>query len=273
MSDTVERARMAAFMPAAWRRRVAACGGQVHDADGLAVCLTGVPLAPFNPTLIERLPDDPDAAIERAEAHYEGTGLTLGIDLEPSLHGPVREAAERRGLTMEESRPGMTVAIADVVPAPPPDGVELFRVESPALLDQVVRVDESAFGVERPSHDGSCPMRSSRTRPSACTRPGVDGRLVSVGESTTLDGVVGVFGVATDPSYRRRGIGAVLTALLLADRAGEADFAALDASDPRRGVYARPGFAGMSTWEVWSASPAGLGGAVMIARPASGWSA
>ena len=84
---------MAAFMPAAWRRRVAACGGQVHDADGLAVCLTGVPLAPFNPTLIERLPDDPDAAIERAEAHYDGTGLTLGIDLEPSLHGPVREAA------------------------------------------------------------------------------------------------------------------------------------------------------------------------------------
>ena len=63
--------------------------------DGLVVCLTGVPLAPFNATLVERLPDDPDAAIDRAEAHYAGTGLTLGIDLEPSLHGPVRAGGQR----------------------------------------------------------------------------------------------------------------------------------------------------------------------------------
>ena len=102
MSDPSHLERMAAFMPAAWRRRVAACGGQVHDADGLAVCLTGVPLAPFNPTLIERLPFDPDGAVRQAEAHYDGTGLSLGIDLEPSLHEPLRDAAHRAGLTMVE---------------------------------------------------------------------------------------------------------------------------------------------------------------------------
>jgi GNAT superfamily N-acetyltransferase len=251
VSDAAERVRMAAFMPAAWRHRVAACGGRVHDADGLTVCLTGVPLAPFNPTLIERLPDDPDAAIERAEAHYDGTGLTLGIDLEPSLHGPVREAARRRGLTMVESRPGMTVALADVVPVAPPDGVELFRVESPALLDQVVVVDESAFGVDAATTRRFLPDAVLEDPTQRVYAARVDGRLVSVGESTTLDGVVGVFGVATDPGYRRRGIGAALTAFLLADRAGEADLAVLDASDLGEGVYARLGFAAMSIWEVW----------------------
>jgi len=70
VSDAAELARIASFMPAAWRRRVAACGGVVHEAGGLAVCLTGVPLAPFNPTLIERLPTDPDAAIEQAKADW-----------------------------------------------------------------------------------------------------------------------------------------------------------------------------------------------------------
>jgi ribosomal protein S18 acetylase RimI-like enzyme len=246
-----EANRMAAFMPAAWRRRVAACGGQVHDADGLAVCLTGVPLAPFNPTLIERLPDDPDAAIERAEAHYAGTGLTLGIDLEPSLHGPVREAARRRGLTMVESRPGMAVALTHVVEVAPPEGVELLRVESPALLDQVVVVDESAFDVGAAVTRRFLPDAVLEDPAQRVYAARVDGRLVSVGESTTLDGVVGVFGVATDPGYRRRGIGAALTAFLLADRAGEADLAVLDASDLGAGVYTRLGFAAMSTWEVW----------------------
>jgi ribosomal protein S18 acetylase RimI-like enzyme len=247
----IELARVAAFMPAAWRRRVAACGGVVHEADGLAVCLTGVPLAPFNPTLIERPPRDPEAAIERAEQHYVGTGLSLGIDLEPSLHGPVREAAKRAGLTMVESRPGMTVALADVIPALPPDGVEVFRVEDPAQLDEVVEVDAAAFGGDAGTTRLFLPDAVLEDPAQRVYAARVDGRIVSVGESTTLDGVVGVFGVATVPAYRRRGIGAAVTTRLLADRTGEADLAVLDASDLGFGVYARLGFATASTWEVW----------------------
>jgi GNAT superfamily N-acetyltransferase len=251
VSDPSHLERMAAFMPAAWRRRVAACGGQVHDADGLAVCLTGVPLAPFNPTLIERLPADPDAAIERAEAHYDGTGLTLGIDLEPSLHDAVRSAANRRGLTMVESRPGMAVPLTDVPTVPVPEGVEVFRVEDPTLLDQVVEVDAAAFGGDAATTRLFLPDAVLEDPAQRVYAARVDGRLVSVGESTTLDGVIGVFGVATVPAYRRRGISAAVTALLIADRAGEADLAVLDASDLGFGVYERLGFRTTSTWEVW----------------------
>lgn len=250
MSDT-ELARIASFMPAAWRRRVAACGGVVHEVDGLAVCLTGVPLAPFNPTLIEDLPRDPDAAIEEAERHYEDTGLSLGIDLESSLHGAVREAAQRAGLTMVESRPGMTVALADVVPVSPPVGVEVFRVEDPALLDEVVDVDAAAFSGDAATTRLFLPDTVLEDPAQRVYAARVDGRLVSVGESTTLDGVIGVFGIATVPAYRRRGLGAAVTTLLLADRRGEADVAVLDASDLGFGVYGRLGFRTTSTWEVW----------------------
>lgn len=251
MSDAAELARIASFMPAAWRRRVAACGGVVHEADGLAVCLTGVPLAPFNPTLIEGLPTDPDAAVGQAERYYDGTGLSLGIDLEPSLHGPVREAAQRAGLTMVESRPGMTLPLADVAPVSPPDEVEVFRVEDPALLDEVVEVDAAAFGGDAATTRLFLPDAVLEDPSQRVYAARADGRLVSVGESTTIDGVIGVFGIATVPAYRRRGIGAAVTALLLADRTGEADLAVLDASDLGFGVYERLGFRTMSTWEVW----------------------
>lgn len=238
-------------MPAAWRRRVAACGGVVREADGLAVCLTGVPLPPFNPTLIEHEPVDADAAIGQAEKHYDGTGLSFGIDLESSLHAPVRAAARRAGLTMVESRPGMAVALSDVRVVAPPTGVDVFRVEAPALLDEVVQVDAAAFGGDAATTRLFLPDAVLEDPAQRVYAARVDGRMVSVGESTTLDGVIGVFGIATDPAYRRRGLGAAVTALLLADRQGEADLAVLDASDLGFGVYERLGFRTTSTWEVW----------------------
>lgn len=242
---------MAAFLPAAWRRRVSACGGVVHEEDGLAVCLTGVPVAAFNPTLVERLPADPTTALADAEARYEGSGLSFGIDLEPSLHGSIREEARRRGLTMIESRPGMSARIADATPAPAPDGVELLRVEEPALLDAIVEVDAAAFGGESAITRLFLPDAVLDDPAQRVYTARVDGRLVAAGESTTLDGVVGVFGVATLPEYRRRGIGTALTGFVMADRAAEADLAVLDASDLGASVYRRLGFAAMSTWEVW----------------------
>jgi ribosomal protein S18 acetylase RimI-like enzyme len=242
---------MAAFMPAAWARRVAACGGAVHDAAGLAVCMTGVPVGAFNPTLVRTVPSDPVAAIEEAEARYEGTGLSIGIDLEPGLHGPVRHAASRLGLTRIETRPGMAVRVQDVPRIAPPDGVELLRVDDPALLDEVVDVDSSAFGGEAAQTRGFLPDAVLDDPAQRVYAARVDGRLVAAGETAALDGVLGVFGIATHPGFRRRGIGTALTAFVIADRAGDVDLAVLDASDDGAGVYTRLGFATMSTWEVW----------------------
>lgn len=247
--------RMAAFMPAAWDRRVAACGGVVHDVDGLAVCLTGVPVGAFNPTLVRALPADPDAALAEAARRYDGTGLSIGVDIEPSLHGPVRAAADRAGLTCVESRPGMTARVADVPTFDPPDGVELVRVDDPALLDEIVEVDAAAFGGEAAVTRRFLPDAVLDDPAQRVYAAAVDGRLVAAGETTALDGILGVFGIATHPEFRRRGIGTALTAFVIADRADETDLAVLDASDEGAGVYRRLGFEPMSTWEVWVAKP------------------
>jgi ribosomal protein S18 acetylase RimI-like enzyme len=249
MSERHDVERAAAFIPEAWARRVASCGGVVHDLDGLRVCLTGVPMPQFNPTLVAAIPSDPGGAVAAAERAYDGTELHMGIDLEVSLHAEVRAAAERAGLTMIESRPGMTLPIDDAVLVDAPGGVDIVRVDDPRLLDRIAEVDAIAFGGE-PAR-GFLPdamLDDPAQRVYAAT---VEGAVVGSGECTLVDGVMGVFGIATLPEHRRRGIGAALTSRLIADRADEVDLVCLDASELGQRVYERLGFRATSTWEVW----------------------
>jgi ribosomal protein S18 acetylase RimI-like enzyme len=246
-----ELERMAAALPLFWRSRVSACDGIVHEVDGLAVCLTGVADEPFNPTLVERTPSDPAAALAAAAERYRPTGLSLGIDLEPTVHKDVRTAAERSGMRMIESRPGMALRIADLRSSPAPADVEIRWVEDVRLLAQVADADAAAFDADAGLTRAFLPdavLDDSAQRVFAAL---IDGHVVGTGESALADGVLGVFGIATVPAFRRRGIAGALTSALIADRAEDADLAVLQSSRLGLGVYERLGFRRMSTWEVW----------------------
>jgi predicted N-acetyltransferase YhbS len=67
-----------------------------------------------------------------------------------------------------------------------------------------------------------------------------------------LDGVAGIYGVAVRDAWRRRGIGAGLTALCLR-RARDAgcDLAYLNPSDAGYGVYASLGFVDAAPMRIW----------------------
>jgi predicted GNAT family acetyltransferase len=68
-------------------------------------------------------------------------------------------------------------------------------------------------------------------------------------------GMLGVFGVATMPEHRRRGIGAAITSFAVRDRTAEADLAVLWRSDLGYQVYERLGFRPVASWEVWVRKP------------------
>lgn len=246
-----ERERMAAALPVFWRHRVASCGGVVHEVDGLAVCLTGVPDDPFNPTLVEHPPSDPAAALVAAAEHYRHAGLSLGVDLEPSAHAEVRASAERSGFRMVESRPGMALTIAELRPAPVPADVEIRKVDAPELLAAAAEADAAAFGADVALTRAFLPDALVGDVSQRVFVAVVDDVVVGAGESVTADGVLGVFGIATIPSFRGRGIAAALTSRLIEDRADDADIAVLQSSRLGYGVYERLGFRAMSTWEVW----------------------
>jgi ribosomal protein S18 acetylase RimI-like enzyme len=247
-----EVGRMAAALPRFWRARVASCGGTVHEVDGLAVCLTGVPDPSFNPTLIEAAPADPDAALVAAAEHYRRVGLSIGVDLEPAVHAEVRAAADRAGFRRIESRPGMVLATERLRPERQPAGVDIRRVDDASVLRRVADADAVAFDADAALTGAFLPAAVLTDPAQRVFAAFVGDDVVGAGESSLADGVLGVFGIATLPSHRRRGIAAALTSRLIEDRAAEADIAVLQSSKLGLGVYERLGFVTTSTWEVWA---------------------
>jgi ribosomal protein S18 acetylase RimI-like enzyme len=244
---------MAAALPSMWGARVAACGGVMHDVDGLAVCLTGVPSEPFNPTLVVRTPDDVDGALIAAAEHCNGVGLGLGIDLEPSIHRGIRDGAQRGGLSLVESRPGMALELSALRSAPVPRSVDVRRVEDEPTLRKVTDADAAAFGVDPALTKAFLPAAVLDDPTQRVFAAFVGDEVVGAGESFLVDGVLGVFGISTLPAFRRKGIAAAVTSRVIEDRAADADLAVLQASKLGLHVYEALGFRQMSTWEVWAA--------------------
>ena len=245
-----EAERIAAAMCSMWRGRTVALGGTVFEDDGVLSCVTGLDAAPFNPSVIERAPRDPAAALAAAERHYVAVGLPYGIDLDPELHPDVRAAASAAHLRVAVSRPGMIADPMDV-PAPVlPDGLAIERADE--LLDDVAAVATEGFGGDLAINRrfvADAVWRDPRARVYIAR---LDGRAVATAETSLQEGVLGVFGVATAPSARRQGVGAAITAFAVRDRADEADLAFLQSSEMGHGVYRGLGFRDHSTWEVWS---------------------
>jgi len=245
-----ERERVARFYVDAWRRRAAACRGEVHEVGRLVVCLTGAPAPWFNATLVVEDGPGVDDDLLAARGVYP-PGLGFGIEVLPELQPSARRAVEAVGFHVIDGSPVMNLDIDALVAPPPPDGVEVLEITDPAGLDAVAATDAAGFGgdagvTRRFLADGVLDDPTQRVYAAMSDR-----EMVGAGETSLADGVLGVFGVTTVPAARRRGIGAALTAHMIAERSDEADLATLDASELGRGVYERLGFRTVTTREVW----------------------
>lgn len=244
--------RIATGMVAFWRDRVRHLPGHVlHEVDGVVVCLTGLDDDEQNTALIEREPEDAADALLEAEGVFRAHGRSFGIDIERSRHPDVDAALRAMGLEMVATRPAMAVRAQDLEPAQVPEGVEIVRVTDPELLSDLVDVEVGAFETDRAVAEGLL-------APSQLSLPNVrlyaalaDGRAVAQAVTNTQAGAVGVFGVATLPEHRRRGIGTAITAFAIDDVREEADLAWLQSSEMGRSLYERMGFRSVSDWDVW----------------------
>ena len=137
--------------------------------------------------------------------------------------------------------------VPDVAPA---DGVAI--VDARSRLDDVAAVASAGFDADRALTRRFVADAVFADRGARVYLATLDGRGVSTVETALQDGVLGVFGVATVPAARRRGIAGAITAYAVRDRAEDADLAFLQSSEMGRGVYERIGFRDVSTWEVWA---------------------
>lgn len=200
-------------------------------------------------------------ALERPPVIY-----LAGIPLEPGmpaqaladLPGPVGDAWSSLdlrpfGFRVWRTEPWFHRA---AMPAPieaPPE-LEIVRVTTPELVLELEAVSVRGFGKEDDA------VEPGTLHPPAVLADEamhmfvglVDDRPVAAAMGYRLDDVVGVFGVTTVASARRRGYGAALTrAALLADTGLPA---VLAPSEEAAGMYRRLGFEPVGALTIWSSA-------------------
>jgi predicted GNAT family acetyltransferase len=248
MNDATER--IATGTVEAWRDRVRHLEGHVIDeVDGIVVCLSNLPAPDQQAALVEREPMDTMRALADAEAIFRANGQSFGILVQRRRHESVDRALREYG-TVVMTEPAMAIRVADVSPAVVPAGVEIVPVTDAELLGRLVDVEVRSFGSKRT-------VAERLLGPGQLALPAVrfyaallDGRPVAQAYTHTVNGAISVWGVATLPELRGRGIGTAITAFAILDAPG-VEFAWLMATPDGRSMYERMGFRHVSDWDVW----------------------
>lgn len=200
--------------------------------------------------------------IERACARMSDLNVPQAFEWVADTTKSMRSAASRSGLSVVD---GPLLVMADPVDVMLPMGVRLFLVgaDEPRLADYLHLADRAfsetndRYGPSRPTPDPAeaavTHLRSRIADGRTVLMAAMSGeRLLAVGSHHPV--VVGeeviseIVGVGTLPDYRGRGLGAAITAALVADARQECSLVFLSAGDDDSArVYERVGFAQMGT--------------------------
>jgi hypothetical protein len=138
------------------------------------------------------------------------------------------------------------------VPGEPPAELELVRVTTPAEVEEFELVSARGFGNEEATIEpGTIHPPSILTDPRMAMWIGrVAGKPVAAAMGYCTDAVVGVFGVTTIASARRRGYGGALTRAAMAPETGLP--AVLAPSPEGESLYRRLGFEQVGELSIWA---------------------
>jgi GNAT superfamily N-acetyltransferase len=253
MKDVADR--VALGLARAWETNARACGGTVERIDGLLVALTEVADPQLNVAVVERTPDDPTTALATATQVFVDHGFRIGMDLPRGRHPDVERVAADLGMVVGVSRPGMAAAVADLKPSVPPPGVEISLLDAEDDLRGMWQIQSTAFGMRPDVVRAYLGAELLRTPGVTCLIADLDGRAVASALAMEIDGSVGLFGVATLPEARGRGIGTAITAAAVDRLRDRCDLAWLQASEDGGRVYRRMGFSAVDDWDVWLRPP------------------
>ncbi|HET8628898.1 MAG TPA: GNAT family N-acetyltransferase [Thermomicrobiales bacterium] len=240
-------------------------GGEVQELPDATRTVSGIPHGMFNVVMGARFaPGDADERIAATLDYYRGLGLPLSWLVSPSTR-PADLGARlvAHGLRHLFDDPWMALDLAALhedQPAPPA-GFAIREVEDLADLRLYDEAATRGFGqdvvLSKGFFDIYAHVGFGRDRPLRHFVGLLDGRAVAASSLCLAGGAAGIFGVATAPAARRRGIGTAMTLRPLREaRALGYRLAGLQASQEGHGIYARLGFRDVCTVS-WYASPTG----------------
>ena len=204
---------------------------------------------------------DTDAwrAIDRPPLiYFAGIPLRPGVPAEAiagvpgSIGDPWQTLAlEEHGMYVWRTEPWFFRPPGPVAQSVPPE-LEIVTVSTPAEVYEFEAVSIRGFGTEEDVIEPGTyhPPTVLEDEAMRMFLGRVDGRPVAAAMGYRMDDVVGVFGVATVASARRRGYGTALTSAAMLTETGLPSI--LAPSPEGEGVYRRLGFADVGELSIWS---------------------
>ncbi|PXA91863.1 GNAT family N-acetyltransferase [Caulobacter sp. D4A] len=193
---------------------------------------------------------DPEAAIDAVEAFYAERGLPVRFKLTEGMTAPadLAERLARRGYATHGETLVMTGAVAGLAD---PD-VTLSTAPDPAFEAVLVASAKGDLADARERLEALARIPA----PARFARLAVEGRAAALGACAVDGEAVGIFGMRTDPDFRRRGLARRVLDALLAEADGlgarTAYLQAEAANAPAIALYAARGFSTAYRYRYWS---------------------
>lgn len=221
----------------------------VHDDGDVIHGTTGIPLEIFNGATCARFRSETaDERIEQVLAPFRAERIDMSWMVgSTSTPGDLVERLVAHGLVRDEDLPVLGLNLDGWRTEPPAAGIELEWVADRATFDEASRVMFAGFGMPDAIFDAFADRFSmTALGPDAMQRivlARLDGRAISTALGFVLDGVLGIYNVATIPDAQRRGAGTAVTRAVIDDGIQRGAVAAmLQTSAAGRPVYGRIGF-------------------------------
>jgi N-acetylglutamate synthase len=214
-------------------------GARLERRSDLIISLCpSLPLPQFNGPWVAEDSQSAVDALAAAVGEVEAAGARAWVQ---TRSGQLRtqNAAAELGLTHVERLPGMVMLPDDLVEAHADIEIELVGDDD---VEETNALLVRSFGGPPDVFD-QLGRAARRAEEMTWYLARSDGVIVSTGQGSTVDGVTGVFDVATPPEFRGRGYGAAVTSQIVRDGfdAGSR-LAFLQSSELGHGVYRRLGF-------------------------------
>jgi hypothetical protein len=222
-------------------------GAEVHDESDILWSITDIPFDLFNSVSRARiLPENIDATIQSVVAQAGQRGVPLLWWTGPgTLPADLGKHLERHGFVREDHMPGMAVDLAKLKEnLPVSAGFTCQPVEDQAVLKIWGQVFGECFEAPDFAVEAFCDFSNYVNRHTMRSYLGwLDGKPVATSTLMLGEGVANIYNVGTIPAARRRGIGALMTALPLYEARAEGyRVGILDASEMGESVYRSLGF-------------------------------
>ena len=207
------------------------------------------PMESLNEVRITNQPSDPESILGRAAAYFARRSPRWRLVCPPRwaalLEGPCRTV----GLEPAPWEPVMVLPVLPTGPAAPLEDFECRRVEGPADLEAFGRTFAEADGLAESDFWTSQNLPAPRWD---LFLGRLRGRPVSTGVGFTSGAVTGVWGIATVPEFRGRGLGSATTwAVVQGGKRWGARATHLWATQMGFPVYRRMGFHHVENKPIW----------------------